>query len=342
MTMRVLVTGATGFVGLNIVAALDNAGLETYAYVRARSATHYLRTMRARLRVGELDDAEPLAAAMGGIDAVIHCAGNTSCYEHDRAELETTNVRGTRAVVEAALAAKVRRLVYTSTTSTIGAHDDPQCSWNEDTPLGGFRAGSPYAQTKAAAEAIVRGAIPRGLPAVILNPAEVIGAWDHTLQWGRMVLAVCAGQVPFVPPGSASFCAASEVGRAHVAALTQGTPGRRYILGGTDATYRTLIRTIGEVAGVTPAIAPGSYEEHLSRAQDVLRDASRTRQLPLVDPYRMRVFAGHYRFDSARAMRELGYRARPLSEMIRDAYYWYLAHGFIRAGTAAIPTEASA
>src|SRR4051812_24450696 len=111
--MRVLVTGATGFVGLNIVAALREAGYEAHAYVRATSKTAHLTLMRARLHTGELEDVDRLTAVMSEMDGVIHCAGNTSCYEHDRALLEETNVAGTQAVVDAARAAHVRRLVYT-------------------------------------------------------------------------------------------------------------------------------------------------------------------------------------------------------------------------------------
>ena len=325
--MRVLITGAAGFVGLNVVAALEEARHEVHAYVRGTSRTEYLRRMAVRLHEGELGDAARLADLMAGVDAVVHCAGNTSCYEHDRAALEETNVEGTRAVVNAAVCARVKRFVYTSTTSTVGADDDPRRAWNEDTPLVGFRAASPYGRTKAEAERIVLGAAARGLQSVILNPAEVIGAWDHSLQWGRMVLAVATNRIPFVPPGSATFCSAREVARAHVAALTRGEPGRRYILGGTDATYRELIAQIAHVTGVMPFLPAGPYEVHQARAEATLAGG----ELPLVDPYRMRVFAGHYRFDTSRAIRELGYRVFPLRHMIRDAYRWYLANGFLAA-----------
>jgi dihydroflavonol-4-reductase len=329
MSMRVLVTGATGFVGLNIVDALHEAGHEAHAYVRATSNVKYLSARPVRLHTGELGDRARLSEAMRGLDGVIHCAGNTSCYDFDYPVLRATNVEGTRAVVDAAIAAGVRRLVYTSTTSTIGAEDDATRAWDEDTPLTGFRADSPYGRTKTEAEGIVRGALERGLATVILNPGEVIGAWDHTMQWGRMVLAVATDRVPFVPPGTGSFCCAREVGRAHVAALTRGALGARYNLGGTDATFADLLATIAGVTGVSFTTPPGTYAEHFARACEVLARHAETGELPMVEPYRMRVFGGHYRFDSSRAVRDLGYRVVPLVDMIRDAYAWYRGHGFL-------------
>ena len=134
-------------------------------------------------------------------------------------------------------------------------------------------------------------------------------------------------------PGSASFCAASEVARAHVAALTRGESGARYILAGTDATYRALISEIAHVTGVASTLPEGHYPEHVARAEETLARADETGELPMVDPYRMRVFAGHYLFDSARAVMDLGYRALPLRRMIRDAYDWYRAYGFIAPAT---------
>jgi dihydroflavonol-4-reductase len=319
--MRVLLTGSTGFVGLNVVAELLAAGHAVRAYVRPRSPAAYLARFPVEVFRGELDDVPRLRRALGGVEAVVHCAGDTSCDRAHRRRVWHTNVEGTRAVVAAAQAENVRRLVYTSTTSTVGAHDDPDRRWDEGTPLQGFRAASPYGSSKREAERIVLGAA--GLEAVVLNPAEVIGAWDHTLQWGRMVLAVCHDQVPFVPPGSASFCSAREVGRAHVAALTRGAPGTRYLLAGADAGYARLIDEISRAAGVRPRLPGGSYA--VRRAAAALRTALAPLgvRAPLVDPYRMRVFGGHYLFDSARAVRELGYRPAPLAEMIQDCLAWY-------------------
>jgi dihydroflavonol-4-reductase len=339
--MNVLVTGANGFLGLNIVSACVDAGHRVLAWVRESSDARFLQRFPVVIERGALRDVRRLAGALRGVDAVIHCAGDTSCYSRDALRVWEANVDGTRAVVEAARAAGVGRLVYTSTTSTIGAASDPSTRWDEATTLGGFRARSPYGTSKLAAERLVADACEAGLPAVILNPAEVLGPWDHTLQWGRMVLAVAHDRVPFVPPGSASFCSAREVARAHVAALTRGTPGARYILAGADATYADLIAEIAAVVGTSPRRPRGPYLLRRLAARVTLALQPLTGSMPLVDPYRMRVFGGHYLFDPARAVRELGYRAAPLREMVEECWNWYAAEGMVpaRAGVAPASDE---
>src|SRR3954468_9252564 len=293
--MLVAVTGANGFVGLNVVEGLLDAGHAVRAVVRPSSDVRYLARLGARILRTELDDERGLDRAFWGVEGVVHCAGTTSCDPRDLSRLVATNVEGTRAVVRAALRCEAARFVHTSTTATIGARDGGSPS-NEYSPPGGFRARSPYARTKAAAERIVLEATREGLAPIVLNRAEALGPWDHTLQWGRMVLAVCHDHVPFVPPGGATFCSAAEVGRAHVAALERGTIGARYILGGADATYRELVDTIAAVGGLRPCLPRGSYALRRARARLAVACRGFGAAQPLVDPYCMRIFAGNYRF----------------------------------------------
>lgn len=343
--MKVLVTGANGFVGLNIVAALIEAGHRPVAYVRADSNVAHLQPMGVDIVRGELGDQAALAEAMRGAGGVIHTAGNTSCNRRDWPALEAVNVRGTRSVVAAAVAAGVPRLVYTSTTSTVGAVDDPGRRSDENEPLRGFRAGSPYAQSKQLGEQAVLDGQRHGLQCVILNPAEVIGAYDHNLQWGRMLLAVRHNQVPFLPPGGGSFCHAADVGRAHVAALSRGRSGERYLLAGHDVRYVDFLDAIGEVLGRTFDRPGGDYMRlyYKTLLQEKLPWLIPGK--PIVEAYRMRVFAGSYYFDSTKAERELSYRSAPLVDMLRDCADWYRDNGYFGqperpAGAAVAPADA--
>jgi dihydroflavonol-4-reductase len=321
-------TGANGFVGLNIVAALRAAGHEVTAFVRPESNVKYLQSFDVRLVHGELGNLERLTEAMKSAEAVIHTAGNTSCFARDLPKLEEVNVRGTRNVVTAAIANGVRRIVFTSTTSTIGAvnGDEPA---SESTPLTGFRARSPYAITKTVAEKIVLAAQARGVECVILNPGEVVGAFDHTMQWGRIVLAVHYNKVPFLPPGGGSFCSAADVGRAHVSALTRGTSGERYILGGVNARFSHFLEVTSRVLGRRFDVPRMHYSLLYARAflQEKLAPLMRSR--PPVEPYRMRVFGGTYYFDSSKAANALAYASAPLEQMVRDCSDWYRDHQFI-------------
>lgn len=323
--MNVFMTGANGFVGLNTVAALAAADHRVTAFVRPGARTDHLEPFGVRIVRAAAGDDGALHDAMAGADAVIHTAGQTGCRRADLPKLVDANVDLTRRVVDAALATGVRRLVYTSTTSTIGADPSGRPA-DERTPLRGFRARSPYAATKRQAEAIVRGAQARGLEVIVLHPAEVIGAWDYNLQWGRMVLAVQHDQVPFVPPGGGSFCAASEVGRAHVAALTRGRSGEGYILGGADVLYTEFLDTAEQVLGRRCRRPSTPYRWLLAKA--LLQEASLAPGRPAVEAYRMRVFAHRFFFDSSKAVHALGYRPQPLATMLADCADWYRRHGY--------------
>lgn len=326
--MRVLMTGATGFVGLNIVQALLERGHEVVSFQRSSARRKYLDRFEVRVVSAEFSYRAALRDAARGADAIIHTAGRTSCSWRDINELREANVESTRALLEIARECGVRRFVYTSSTATIGSSGTTTRLADESEPLRGFRAGSPYAQTKQRAEAMLLGSI-AGPDCIVLNPAEVIGPFDHTLSWGRMVLAVAGGQLPFIPPGSGTFCHARDVAEAHVAALTLGRHGERYILGGHQLAFESFIECV-EKAVRRPARPRYRGAYRLLRAQARLREWLQPwMNPPDVDAYRMRVFGGHHLFDDSKARRELGYAPRPILAGIEECLQWYLENGFL-------------
>lgn len=339
--MKILLTGATGFVGLNIADSLLASGHQIVSYQRPGARRQYLDRLHPTVAEGELSDVDRLCTAMQDTDAVIHTAGQTSCDWHDRDQLWQCNVDGTRAVLEAATRSRIQRLVFTSTTSTIGSTGNPAQPADENTPLRGWRARSPYAQSKLAAETILLQQ--DRVPVVILNVAEVLGPWDHSLQWGRIVLAVAGNQLPFVPPGSATFCSARDVARAHIQALVRGEPGQRYIIGSDSMRIASLISLIAERAGCAAQPATrlpwpllqwqSQYRQWASK-----RFAGRV-QPPAVDAYRMRVFGGHHLFSDEKARNTLDYHRQPLSAAIDDCMQWYRCHGFLGRPEHAAPHD---
>lgn len=336
--MRVFMTGATGFVGLNIVEALLEAGHEVTCHVRPNARRQYLDRMPVTVVTGDLLDVAGLTQAMQGAEGVIHTAGNTSCSWRDIGLLRQANGESTRSVLDAARQCGVRRLVYTSSTSTIGSTASAAFPADETRALAGWRSRSPYAQTKLAAEALLRNE--NQLECIVLNPAEVVGAYDHSLQWGRIVLAVAAGQLPFIPPGSGTFAPARDVAKAHVAALTRGDPGERHILGGHHLRFSDFISTVAAITG--SPVAPADTRPYFlqcvqARLQEWLLPLRL--QPPAVDAYRMRVFGGHHLFDDRKARKQLGYTVTPIQDAIRECFSWYQQNGFLPAGA---PGDASA
>ncbi len=324
MTRTAFVTGATGFVGLNLVEALAERGWDVIALHRENSDTRALsRFSNVRCVTGDVTDAKSIRQAMPHeVDCVFHAAGNTSLWTRAHVEQLKVNVRGTRHVARAALEAGAKRFVHTSSIVAYGLHGG---TINEETPTRGSAATLNYIRSKAIAEREVRKLMASGLPAVILNPSNIIGAYD-TSSWARMFRLVKQGRLPAVPPGGGSFCHARAVALAQIAAAERGRIGHNYLLGGAQASYVGLVKAIAEALGLSrrvvalPSALLGGYarlEEWVApvfgREPDVTRDA-------------VELLSHNLYCDSRKAQKELGYKPRPLEEMIEDCRDWMAAN----------------
>jgi dihydroflavonol-4-reductase len=314
------VTGGTGFLGLNLVEQLARRGWEIVALHRARSDTARLKRFPVRLAVVDVADQAAVAAAMPeGVDAVFHCAANTTTWSRRFEEQWRDNVGGTAALVTAARLGGAKRFVHVSTGSVYGhAHgviteDSPQL------PPGGRG----YAASKIAAEQAVKAAARDGLAAVVVNPGHIIGRYD-THNWARMIEITVREKLPGVPPGGGSFCHAAAIAEAMIAAAERGRPGQNYLLGGADASFLEVFQTIGRLAGkpvpkrAMPAAALKLYARILTGIAAV------TGREPQVTPEAAAIVTGHARIDSSRAI-------RALETMLEDAYRWMKDEGLLGA-----------
>ncbi len=329
------VTGATGFLGLHVVEQLLLAGFRVTALHRASSDLRFLSPFVGAhpltLAVGDITDRESLVRAIpADCDGVFHVAGNTNFWRGGNARQTLENVDGTRNIVDAALEKGARRLVLTSSCSAYGGQ--PTVPFDESAALLGGVSSVNYERTKYLGEVEARAGIAKGLDAVILNPTKILGKYDRT-SWGRMILAIDAGKLPGLPPGTGSFCCAVEVAKAHLAALDRGQSGENYLLGGTDATYVEFARIVGELTG-KKVPTHGTPLWLMWPVAVVLDLASRiTGRAPELTPDSL-VSLGHSPLvRSEKAMRELDYRAVPLETMVRNCYEWLVAEGFIARRT---------
>lgn len=326
MGQAAFLTGATGFVGTVLAQQLAAQGWQLTAIHRPGSNLGYLKGVPIDWRAGDVTDAASLRTALPeGVDAVFHLAGDTSLWSRNNARQTRINVEGTRNMVEAALIRSAKRFVHTSSISVYGLQsgviDEHAEQLGRVSPVN-------YQRSKFLAEEEVRNGIARGLDAVILNPAAIMGPYD-TVNWVRMIRMVIAGKLPGVPPGQMTFCHVDEVARAHIAAVEHGRRGENYLLGGTRAPLAELVRTIGEVAGrevparVTPAWllrAVGQAGEWMSLV---------TGKEPKLTPEGARMATRKLYCDSSKAERELGFRAVSLRRMVEDSYAWLKAERLI-------------
>jgi dihydroflavonol-4-reductase len=324
------VTGANGFLGLNLVKELTASGWEVVALHRATSDLTYLRRFPVRLVEGSIEDPDSLERAMPeGVDVVFHVAADVTFWSRHKARQTRTNVDGTRHVVAIAQKRRARKLVHTSTTSVYGFGAS---SFDETAPHLGRDSWFHYMKTKVQAEDEVRHGIALGLDAVFLEPANIIGPYDLN-NWSKLIRLAAEGKLPRLPPGRASFCHSIAVVRAHIAAAERGRTGENYILGGADASYADVVRLIGEIIG--RPVTVGTVPPRLLRAAGrVLGLVSRfTGKEPLVTPESAAFLSADLTCRSDKAVRELGYQPMPLRAMLEDCYRWMVAEG--RLGAAA-------
>jgi len=321
------VTGATGFLGLNVVDALLDEGWSVVALHRASSNVSRLKARGASLAQGELADRAAWTRAIPeGCDAVFHVAGNVSMWSGADAQQTRDNVDGTRHLVEAALEKKARRFIHTSTVAVWGRQE--HLPFNETAPQLGARSKMNYARSKLAGEEIVRSAVARGLDPVILNPCHIVGRYDVN-GWSSTIRMIYKDKLSAIPPGRGSFCDAGAVARAHLAAVKQGRTGENYLLGGHVATYRELVTLVAELLQKAPP--KRTIPLWVLRA---LGDAGRvtsavTHRQPFVTPEMAEGLAQEAVVDSAKAIRELGYETPPLRSMLETALSWQREEGMI-------------
>lgn len=325
-----LVTGATGLVGNNVLRMLVNAGREVRALVRGTGKdTRPLDGLPVRLCVGSLSDAGSLDAAACGVSHVVHAAALVHCGWRHLDEMRHANVEGTRLVARAARQAGAR-LVHVSSVDAIGLRDDGIPA-DEETPPGGMLE-CPYVVTKREAEAAVREEIDRGLDAVIVNPVYMIGPWDWKPSSGRMLLEIGAGKGAFAPPGSNDFADVRDVAAGILAAMRSGRRGRRYILGGHPLSYLEAWKVFARVAGRMPPL--GTAAPVVVRTAGWFGDVAAmfTRREPALNSAAAGMSMLAHNFSCRRAREELAYDVRPFETTVRDAWDWFLEHGYARSG----------
>jgi len=291
---------------------------------------------------GDCTEKADVEAAVKGCDVVFHIAGDTSFWRRYYARQRRVNVDGAEVVARACVAARVTRLVHTSTIDSIGS--DPKGGLvDENWPSDKFNYQYyNYAMTKREGERRVltyngtgvEG--PNGLEVVVLNPGSMLGPFDFTLQFGRLFFDLRDGNVPGCPSGGSSWAHVADVADAHVAAATRGRPGQRYCVAGENVSYADLFGRIAKKMGgkaapslVLPCLVMWLYGLLCELVSWF------TNKPPEMNPEQARYMSSFPRILSDKARRELGFESRPLCTQIDDAYAWYKSNGFMTApGTA--------
>ena len=327
--MKVFVTGATGFVGYHVARALAAEGAELRLLVRKSSNLANLEGVEGETEVGDLTRPETYAAALRGCDAVVHVAADYRLWIPDPGAMYRANVDGTRDLLRAAREAGVQRVVYTSSVATMHFFTTGMIS-DEDTPVSLQEMVGHYKRSKFLAEQQAIAAAEDGQQVIILNPTTPIGPHDvRPTPTGRIFVDFLKRKFPAYVDTGLNLVDVNEVARAHVLALTQGAPGRRYILGGENLTLKQILDKMSAITGLpSPGVkipfavaATYAFFEELITGRMLGREPRAT--LEEVRMGRKKMFAS-----SARADRELGFRIAPVYPAMRAAIEWFRANGY--------------
>jgi hopanoid-associated sugar epimerase len=327
----ILVTGATGFVGSAVLRALAANGERLRVLARPASDRRNLEGVACEIAEGDMTDPASVGRAMAGVRQLYHVAADYRLWAKDPRELKRANLCGTSAVMEAALAAGVERIVYTSSVATLRAADAATIV-DETAPLAEAEAIGAYKQSKVAAERLVERMVAEsGLPAIIVNPSTPIGPRDvKPTPTGRMVLEAAQGKIPAFVDTGLNLVHVDDVAAGHLAAMERGRVGERYVLGGQDLALRDMLAEIAELTGRrAPTLAlPRAPLYPLAYAAEAV--AQVTGKEPMLTRDALKMASHHMFFSSRKAEAELGYAARPHREALADALAWFRAAGWLR------------
>ncbi|HMJ62003.1 MAG TPA: hopanoid-associated sugar epimerase [Bryobacteraceae bacterium] len=319
-----LVTGASGFLGWHVAHLLAERGHRVRALCRPASQ---LRELDAERVEGDLRDPDSLRRAMVGCELVFHVAADYRLWSKHPGELYSSNVDGTRNVLDAAARARVERVVYTSTVGCIGM--PPGSNGDEQTPVSIADMAGHYKRSKWLAEQVALEKAAAGLPVVIVNPTAPVGDHDwKPTPTGKIIVDFLRDKLPAFVDTGLNLVDARDTAAGHLLAAEKGRPGERYILGGENFTLEQILGRLSALSGKPAPTIKIPYAIAYAAGVITTALAQVTGKPPLaplegVKMARKKMFVTH-----AKAARELGFAPRPVEGALQRAIDWFRANGY--------------
>ena len=326
--MKVFITGASGFIGGNLVRRLVEKGYRVKALVRPGSKISTALVNEVEIVEGDILDFDTVLRGVSECGWVFHCAAAYKFWARDPRDIYKTNVNGTDNVLVAAHLAGVERIVYTSTVGTIGL---PKVGLgNETTPLPPHQVVGNYKRSKYLAEKIVLKKATAGIPVVVVNPTAPVGAWDvKPTPTGKVILDFLKQKMPAYVHTGLNFVDVSDVAEGHILAAIKGTIGERYILGNQNMSLLELFENLQELSGrKRPRLhIPNWIAMGVGQVDDLLENKILRREpkIPL-EGIKMAQICTYV--SSQKAVDQLGFPQSPVNEALNQAIQWFRDKGY--------------
>ena len=326
--MKVFITGASGFIGGNLVRRLVEKGYRVKALVRPGSKISTALVNEVEIVEGDILDFDTVLRGVSECGWVFHCAAAYKFWARDPRDIYKTNVNGTDNVLVAAHLAGVDRIVYTSTVGTIGL---PKVGLgNETTPLPRHQVVGNYKRSKYLAEKIVLKKATAGIPVIVVNPTAPVGAWDvKPTPTGKVILDFLKQKMPAYVHTGLNFVDVSDVAEGHILAAIKGTIGERYILGNQNMSLLELFENLQELSGrKRPRLhIPNWIAMGVGQVDDLLENKILRREpkIPL-EGIKMAQICTYV--SSQKAVDQLGFPQSPVNEALNQAIQWFRDKGY--------------
>ncbi|HEU5293130.1 MAG TPA: NAD-dependent epimerase/dehydratase family protein [Cyclobacteriaceae bacterium] len=328
--MKILVTGADGLLGSNLVRELLTRGHNIRAFVQPGRQQKTLEGLNLEKFPGDLLNPEDVIKAASGYEAVIHCAASTSVWPTRSAIVNRVNIEGTKNIIQAVRLNNVQRMIYVGTANSFGfgTKENPGVEGN---PYKSETYGLDYMDSKYKAQQVILNEVKENsLPAVIVNPTFMFGPYDSNPSSGAMIVALYKGKVPGYTSGGRNYLCAKDAAVAIANALTKGRIGECYILGNQNLSYQEAFQKIAATIGVkAPSIAiPPVFAKLYGRIGSLIGNI--TRKAPAISYPLSRIACDEHYFSPAKAVRELELPQTPIETGIKECFEWLQENNYLK------------
>ena len=327
--MKKLVTGSTGLLGSSIVRELLKDGEDIKVLIRKSSDTRNIDNLDIEIAYGDIRDGDSMKNALKGCDTLYFAAAHFAHWTPDKKLPYEINVEGTKISMKAALDANIEKVIYTSTTNTLGAHGPIPV--DETAKFNHWHTKDHYCISKYLGEVEAMKFVQKGLPIVIVNPTLMIGVRDiKPSPSGLLIIDVATGRMPGYIEGGTNIIDVEDVARGHILAAKKGRIGERYILGNEDMTVSEYFKLIADAAGVKPPRFKIPYNCAVALGYIFELGAFFTKKPPAVTASEVRIGKLREWYDSSKAIKELGLPQTPVKESIMKSLNWFKENGYIQ------------